>query len=96
MVIRHTKDETADYQSLLTNYQRSIHDNTIQDLSLPLGGAGSFHVRQYHHSNLVDFLCSHHRSRRQVLWSGRLANWSAVHVVHDRIHPAIHSRFMGH
>ena len=30
------------------------------------------------------------------LWCDRFANWLAVHVVHDRIHSIVHSRFVGH
>lgn len=74
----------------------AFNNNTIQDLSLSLGGAGGLHVRQHHHPNPVDFIRADHGSLRRFLWSERFANWIAVHVFHDRVHSTFHSRFVGH
>jgi hypothetical protein len=56
---------------------------------------GRVHVHQPDHSDAVDHLRTHHRTRRSLLRCDRSADRLACHGVHDRLHSAIHSRFMG-
>ena len=71
------------------------HGEQLQTLRLSLGGAGGFHVHQPHHPDVVDHIRAHHRTCGKVLRRDRPADRFPGDVVHDRLHPAFHSRFVG-